>query len=337
MSRVAVHWALQATEGGQLPPTAALLLIVLADYHTHKRGCFPSQERLSKRLGVTERHLRQMLRVLVEAGLVKIRALGRRNFYELQMAEQPKKEVKNTGSIVPVFANLCSNTGSIVPVNSGSIVPVSTPKTPQYRKYSSGGVNREDGSKKNRGVLTSKKVFEQETPMPNLEDVLREHEKSLERSPEEVLTAFTAERTRRRGEVTPKMLTDLWRDLVAVHHKRTMTLAATTADMAQMHKAYKLAGEPFLEALPMVIRDWAWFTRFVRDATGSKSPCTIPQIRYVLGHVQSVVQYAEQAKRAEAAMEPAEPVNHLTNVTETLDDEELPASREEALAILKRN
>lgn len=347
MSWSAIKWALAVSAGGKLPPAAFALLITLADYHNPDHGCFPSQTTLMKRLGMSERHLRNTLRLLEKHKLVKVTCRGRRNGYKLLIAPVAPP---NTGTGVPVSdENMIINTGTGVPVHTGTGVPVGPLDTGT-------GVPLEITSKPEE-ELTSKwkaefaaqtsamifpeteKTESEEEDLPEdpdamkIEDVIQTH--MAPKTESEVMNIFSAE-TAKKKTVTGGPLASLWKNLHEVHRPGVWTTAMPVMQQGQLAKAYAMAGKEFPKALAAVIKHWDEFVLYLKlhyDTATAGYP--VPNVGLVLKHIQPVMQFYKDLKHAPEAPIAAAVAKpgKLTNVPSSPQSVDLP-SKAEALAMI---
>ena len=315
MSHKALQWALGVTAEGNLPPAAALLLIVLADHHNPEKGCFPSQKTLSKRTGMTSRWVRKCLRILAAQGLVRTVCRGRRNAYTLLMAPP------NSGTIVPQSeGKLDKNTVPIVPVYSGTIVPQLDKNTGPIvplvltsKEDSSLTSNLtvefasqidptkpgdETGDSEEKKIPEPTQSFVKEEPMDSLSVVKKAMTPKTE---EEILARVEADRAKPAG-ITGATLGRYWRDLQALHLPLIALPEITLTERRQLSQAYKLAGEEFFPALACALKQWPSFVAYVSGHGGFIKPSekygmVIPNTVALLKYVQVlVVFYREQVQ-----------------------------------------
>lgn len=73
MSRIARDWALAAMRRRDLPPSAKLVLVCLADRHNQETGnCSPAIRRIATDAGISESSVKAALRQLKNARLIKV-------------------------------------------------------------------------------------------------------------------------------------------------------------------------------------------------------------------------------------------------------------------------
>lgn len=95
MSFKAMKWVSEQ----QLPPGEFAVLMILADRANKQNVCWPGLKGISEKLGRTPRQIRNYLRNLEAAGLIKSepRSKGKRqtsNRYTLQIPEQPPQDAQ---------------------------------------------------------------------------------------------------------------------------------------------------------------------------------------------------------------------------------------------------
>ena len=112
------RWIEAVREHEGIPTSAKAVLLILASYAAPDGGrCFPSQKRLAKNSGLTERSVRTQLKRSEEMGLLSICKVPQtgapnRNLYKLKLPKsKPEIHDIQTGSPLPV------QTGSGLPPN----------------------------------------------------------------------------------------------------------------------------------------------------------------------------------------------------------------------------
>jgi hypothetical protein len=357
VSFAAIRWALGVSAGGELPPAAALLLVVLADYYNPEYGCFPSQAALSERLGLSQSQVRRNLRLLVRIGLVKLASRGRRNEYRLQL---------NRASVHGESENIFTNSAHGCTVNTAHGCTVGGDDTAHGctvaenlslyaltsnpdQRTSKGKAGSSCGSPATEfpeilepGYERNPETDPEEAPEVKIEDVLAAMAPKTEA---QALEDFALARKNGKA-VTAGMLGKLWRDLNTVHHPKFKT-GLTQQKLGQLKSAYRLAGEPFLAALPLVIARWSEFLLYLKvhgSTSGAKGFDNVnaptPHIGLVLSCVEQAVNFKlEHDKKLvpSAPLAKPAPLNEdhaLTNGIAYLQTVNKP-SKEEALALLE--
>jgi hypothetical protein len=336
VSHPALRWALQAIDGVELPPSSALLLIVLADHHNHTYGCFPSQARLCARLRLSERGLRKALKVLVEKNLVSVVSRGRNNRYVLNFAFVCNDD---TGTEVPVCN---SDTGTVVPVATGTVVPVSVGKS---RNTGTGVPVVLTSNKKSKRTSKSEARLASDPCEGSSEEdgAMDEKKAKLDGMVHAMQTAGTVEEAVAealtvppgKGHPTPLRMYNLWRKLHSVYLPDHKLTAATAKMMGLFNHCYKAGGDQFILSLPLVVQHWGEFAVVCKSHHDVKHVPPKPDLDFILKHISVVLNFTPQQGKA-APVNPvvATPLPDLTNLLET-PQTDLP-TKEEILALLNK-
>lgn len=356
MSRRARDWAYQVLAGRKLPPGAAYLLLVLADIHNPKYGCFPSQAVLCERLHMPERTLRWNLDVLIRAGLLRVRYTrrgGREYLLNLDsnppemgqnlpitaamdcrshrqsVADLPPEEQGGIGNGLPILLNPVTQSSG----ESGNLIVSfathgnsSSPKSPLT------GACGEEGKPEVPETTGVSEV----APPPLQPDALENPMKASDivakamqpKSEAEALADFT-----KKKPVTGATLGRLWLALHALYFPKYTLAELSRKDRKQLLLSHKLCPEEFAPALALAIRDWTAFTAYVRMHKGSKTSPSVPSITYVQAYVQLLVAYRRFMVKVEAA-QPVQPdaklveEKPLTKSTPVVQHDPLPTPEE---------
>ena len=103
----------EVLEANQLSTSARLILCILLKYCGNDDYCFPSQERLSKDINLSPRHIRKLINELVNAGLVakKRKGFNKPNTYRVTK-DFLQYRISNTPHL-----------GTEIPIHQGNVVP----------------------------------------------------------------------------------------------------------------------------------------------------------------------------------------------------------------------
>jgi len=296
VSFAAIKWALEVSAGGEIPPAAFAVLMVLADHHNPEHGCFPSQETLIKRVGLSPRHIRNQLRWLEKRGLIKVKARGRRNHYVLNIGTpvpvSPENIFINSGTPVPVYC------GTPVPVlgendpDTGTPVPLELTSNLRIKRISKGKATTSFGvaAQVSSEGEPSHEENEEETTL-KVKDAIAASE--IPESEAEVMKIFSDHKAKSKM-VTGGMVGRVWTKLHALYQPTVHLTALSQKQKGQLAKAYAFGGDEFIKALPLVIEHWQDFLTYLHNIYGTtfKKFHPIPDIGVVLQEVQPVIQFA---------------------------------------------
>ncbi len=320
MSTKALLWAVRMAEERQLSPAQFYVLAMLADHHNPASDtCFPSQDLLCKRTGLSERMVRYQLTSLVNAGLIEVerRQWPRRgNVYRLTLSDrQPIAGVERqpiAGDCTKTQETGCRSTGSVPEVRESVTLNVCNPSMEQTTSTPEGVKDNPEVALSATGssateVITESvgevKIFSdvEEAPVPSIADTLAKD--MAPKTVEGVLADFANSRAQCK-HVTASALGKLWRDLYSISYPKSFQPEMTKKHLGQLKAAYKLAGEAFVRALPRVVGAWADFVLYARSVgveTGQGSSVHLlptPSIGFVLAHVKLVVEFDQAAAPA---------------------------------------
>jgi predicted transcriptional regulator len=97
MSFYALKWGLMKDLDN---PTTKLVLVMLCDYANDLNECYPSQQHLAKRCGVSERCIITHIRKLEISNIIRVKRTKNgyktRNYYKINMPYRSEKSSLNT-------------------------------------------------------------------------------------------------------------------------------------------------------------------------------------------------------------------------------------------------
>jgi len=318
MSYKAMDWAVKVVGQVNMPPTASLVLIMLAHHHNPTHGCFPSQKALSEALRLPERTVRHNLKLLARAGLIKVRARGRNNRYELCFDWG-----KSGHPLPPISENIFVNSGNQWPVATGNPLPVTplksvntgnplplelTGNSESYFLTGKGKVpdashsgTKGDPPKGNPESEKNPEPDQNPNPEPENPEAMKVEDaikaKMTPKSLAEVLKIYSDAKAKKQV-VTGGLLARTWKHLHELYRPALKMTLPTKGMMAQLKQAHDLAGEDFVPALAHVIEHWDDFVNFLRNYydVSFKSFPMVPSVGIVLQYIQPVMQFHQDVK-----------------------------------------
>ena len=316
-----VTWAVDMAAQCKLSSGEVHVLVMLARRNNPTTGCYPKQSTLSEDTGIPERTVRYHLHQLVKRGLISIHRRGkgyRGNRYKLH---------KLTGNPLPVTPPLTGNplpvtpphTGNPLPVDTGNPLPVST-DSPATHCRSIESCNPESENLVNMKVDFANAKIDSEIPEQKIPQTLltqlwgNPKPKPKKKKPksedamkiEDVLKTKMAPKTE--AEILAKVLTSnsvtasamgkLWTDAHAVYLPEVFVPELSIKQKGQLSHAYKLAGMPFVKALPALVQHWVAFVQYVKQKHDAgltynekHGDHSTPHLGFVLKHIQAAVMF----------------------------------------------
>jgi len=101
--------------------------------------------------------------------------------------------------------------------------------------------------------------------------------------------------------ITPTVLGHLWRDLHALYLPEFTMAGITHVQMKQLAQAAQAAGEEFVPALALVLRDWESFSLHCQSLKVFPAAKPMPETQFVLKNIQIVVHFYREHQMVQSA------------------------------------